>query len=37
MKPTNNSNSEIHGPWDEARPRLQRTNRRNVYRKRTSN
>ncbi|KAI8979330.1 phosphatidylinositol N-acetylglucosaminyltransferase subunit C [Mycotypha africana] len=26
--------NEIHGPWDEARPRLQRT-RRNVYRKRT--
>ncbi|EPB90582.1 hypothetical protein HMPREF1544_02643 [Mucor circinelloides 1006PhL] len=29
--------NEIHGPWDEARPRLQRANRRNMYRKRTSN
>lgn len=27
--------SEIHGPWDEARPRLQRS-RKNVYRKRSS-
>lgn len=27
--------SEIHGPWDEARPRLQRP-RRNVYRKRSN-
>lgn len=25
--------SEIHGPWDEARPRLQRP-RRTIYRKR---
>ncbi|KAI9268439.1 phosphatidylinositol N-acetylglucosaminyltransferase subunit C [Helicostylum pulchrum] len=27
--------NEIHGPWDEARPRLQRP-RRNLYRKRTN-
>ncbi|CDH54091.1 phosphatidylinositol n-acetylglucosaminyltransferase subunit c [Lichtheimia corymbifera JMRC:FSU:9682] len=27
--------NEIHGPWDEARPRLQRS-RKNVYRKRSS-
>lgn len=27
--------SEIHGPWDEARPRLQRP-RRNMYRKRAN-
>ena len=32
---TISSCSEIHGPWDEARPRLQRS-RKNTYRKRVS-